>query len=62
MPANSWKELDMLNALDLEHLDGDHFNNVPENVATICKLCHGKKSVMNNDFDNTKMSARRIVH
>jgi len=52
----------MLNALDLEHLDGDHFNNVPENVDTICKLCHGKKSVMNNDFSNQKNSARKIVH
>lgn len=62
VPAKSWKELDMLNALDLEHLDGDHFNNTPENVDTICKLCHGKKSTINNDFSNTKESARRIVH
>jgi 5-methylcytosine-specific restriction endonuclease McrA len=62
VPVKSWKELDMLNALDLEHLDGDHFNNTPENVDTICKLCHGKKSTINNDFSNTKESARRIVH
>lgn len=62
VPVRSWKELGMLNALDLEHLDGDHFNNAPENVDTICKLCHGKKSTINNDFSNTKESARRIVH
>lgn len=62
VPSESWKALDMLNALDLEHLDGDHFNNVPENVDTICKLCHGKKSVENNDFSSHKHSARKIVH
>jgi hypothetical protein len=61
VPSEAWKNLDMLNALDLEHLDGDHFNNVCENVDTICKLCHGKKSVMNNDFSNRKDSARKIV-
>ena len=62
VPSESWKALDMLNALDLEHLDGDHFNNISENVDTICKLCHGKKSIMNNDFSNQKYSARKIVH
>lgn len=60
VPVKSWKELDMLNALDLEHLDGNHFNNTPKNVNTICKLCHGKKSIINNDFSNTKESARTI--
>ena len=62
VPAESWKALGMLNALDLEHLDGDHFNNSPDNVDTCCKLCHGKKSEINNDFSNQKDSARRIVH
>lgn len=54
----SWLELGMLNALDLEHYDGDHDNNNPENVKTICKLCHGKKSMIFNDFSNQKSSAR----
>ena len=62
VPKNSWKELGMLNSLDLEHTDGNHDNNSPENVKTICKLCHGKKSIANNDFDNRKSSARKIVH
>jgi hypothetical protein len=62
VPSETWIELDMLNALDLEHLDGNHFNNTPKNVDTICKLCHGKKSTINNDFSNKKDSARRIVH
>tara|TARA_R110000822_G_C15181060_1_gene480375 strand:+ start:359 stop:811 length:453 start_codon:yes stop_codon:yes gene_type:complete len=57
---SAWIELNMLNALDLEHLDGDHDNNIPENVDTICKLCHGKKSVINGDFDSTKASARNF--
>ena len=57
---SAWIELNMLNALDLEHLAGDHDNNIPENVDTICKLCHGKKSVINGDFDSTKASARNF--
>lgn len=62
VPKDSWKELGMLNSLDLEHTDGDHNHNTTENVKTICKLCHGKKSIANNDFDNRKLSARKIVH
>jgi len=52
--------LGMLNALDLEHTDGDHNNNDPENVKTICKLCHGKKSLQFGDFSNQKASARKF--
>ena len=48
--------------LDLEHKDGDHYNNVPENVDTNCKMCHHKKSELAGDFHNTKSSARRIVN
>ena len=58
----AWTDLNMLNALDLEHTDGDHFNNTPENVTTFCKLCHGKKSANNNDCSNQKLTARRITY
>ena len=49
-----------LNSLDLDHLDGDHHNNTPENVKTYCKLCHGKKSMENGDCNSHKGSSRVI--
>jgi len=61
VPKRAWKHLSMFNSLDLEHIDGNHFNNTPQNVDTICKLCHGKKSLINNDCSNKKDSARKII-
>jgi|TARA_R110000822_G_C15071593_1_gene468668 hypothetical protein len=58
--SDSWEELDMLSALDLEHVDGNHNNNDPNNVETICKLCHTKKSAIHNDCSNQKASARKF--
>lgn len=49
------------NSLDLDHLDGDHHNNVPDNVKTYCKLCHGRKSLINGDCNSNKVSTRRMV-
>ncbi len=46
--------------LDLDHINGDHMDNVPSNVKTYCKLCHGRKSIANGDTINTKISARKI--
>ena len=46
--------------LDLDHLDGDHDNNIPENVKTYCKLCHGRKSIMEGDCSSHKGSARKF--
>jgi len=48
------------NSLDLDHLDGNHYNNVPENVKTYCKLCHGRKSLINGDCDSNKSSSRKL--
>ena len=46
---------------DLDHLDGDHHNNTPSNVKTYCKLCHGRKSLINGDCNSNKASTRRMV-
>ena len=48
-------------SLDLDHLDGDHHNNTPSNVKTYCKLCHGRKSLINGDCNSNKASTRRMV-
>jgi hypothetical protein len=58
VPRDGW--IGFENSLDLDHLDGDHFNNVPENVRTYCKLCHGRKSLINGDCDSNKSSGRKL--
>jgi len=59
VPKQQWKGFE--NSLDLDHLDGDHHNNNPENVMTYCKLCHGRKSLENGDCNSNKSSSRKMV-
>ncbi len=54
----SWP--DFQGALDLEHDDGDHDNNDRNNVKTICKICHMRKSKDNDDFNSYKDSSRNL--
>ncbi len=35
--------------LELDHKDGNHLNNVPANVETLCKICHAYKSYIMGD-------------
>ena len=56
--TNLWK--DFLESLDLDHLDGDHMNNNPNNVKTYCKLCHNRKSKDTGDWNSNKPSRRDI--
>ena len=44
---------------ELDHLDGNHWNNTPENVKTLCCMCHRKKTALNKDADSTKDSSLR---
>lgn len=30
--------------LDLDHKDGNDNNNIPENIQTLCKVCHSDKT------------------
>lgn len=46
--------------LDLDHIDGDHYNNTPDNIQTICKNCHSVKTKLNGDsrsYSTIKKSA-----
>ncbi len=56
---NRWEEFQ--SSLDLDHLDGDHFNNNPENVKTYCKICHFKKGEIENDYNSKKTSGRNLL-
>ena len=35
--------------LDVDHIDGNNSNNDPDNLQTLCKNCHAKKSRVKND-------------
>jgi hypothetical protein len=54
-----WK--DYQSSLDLDHLDGDHMNNVPDNVKTYCKLCHMRKGDEQGDYNSKKSSGRNLM-
>jgi hypothetical protein len=43
LTKESWVGFE-IGCLDLDHVDGNHNNNTPDNVKTYCKLCHNKKS------------------
>jgi len=44
---------------DMDHIDGNHNNNYPNNLITVCKICHARKGKENNDFDAQKKSSRK---
>ena len=48
-------------ALDLDHIDGDHYNNSPANVKTYCKLCHMRKGHNDGDYNSKKGSGRNLM-
>jgi 5-methylcytosine-specific restriction endonuclease McrA len=37
--------------LDVDHVDGDHSNNNPDNLQTLCANCHRLKTFMNKDWE-----------
>ena len=47
--------------LHLDHIDGDHFNNIPANVETLCCVCHARKSNEKGDVNSNKPSGRKLV-
>ena len=44
---------------ELEHVDGNHWNDTHENVKTLCCLCHREKTSLSKDADSTKESSMR---
>lgn len=37
--------------LDVDHIDGNHSNNDPSNLQTLCANCHRLKTFENKDWD-----------
>ena len=42
----------------MDHVDGDHHNNINNNIKTFCAICHTRKGKENNDFNAFKPSSR----
>ena len=40
--------------LDVDHIDGDRWNNDPSNLQTLCANCHRLKTHTNRDYDGIK--------
>lgn len=40
--------------LDVDHIDGDHSNNNPENLQTLCANCHRLKTAMQLNWHQKK--------
>ena len=36
-------------ALSVDHIDGNHDNDSPENLQTLCQNCHSIKTILNGD-------------
>lgn len=42
----------------MDHLDGNHHNNLLDNLKTFCAICHTRKGRENGDFNSFKTSSR----
>jgi 5-methylcytosine-specific restriction endonuclease McrA len=40
--------------LDVDHIDGDRWNNDPANLQTLCANCHRLKTMQNEDWSENK--------
>jgi len=42
------------NVLHGDHIDGDHENNNPQNLQTLCSICHHIKGHKSGDFNSAE--------
>lgn len=43
-----------ISQLDVDHIDGDRWNNDPANLQTLCANCHRLKTHLNDDSNSGK--------
>ena len=46
---------------ELDHIDGEKLNNVPENIQELCRNCHAVKTKANGDSRNNKTKPIRSI-
>ena len=44
----------------MDHRDGNHENNIPDNIITICSFCHARKGRESGDFNGSKKTSRKL--
>jgi len=49
------------NVLHGDHIDGNHENNVPENIQTLCSICHHMKGLATGDFVSARKGRRLSI-
>jgi len=42
--------------LDVDHINANHADNRPENLQTLCKMCHAYKTINNRDWQKSKQN------
>lgn len=48
------KEHCMFFVTELDHIDGNPWNNIPDNVQELCAICHKDKSIKCGDLNSYK--------
>lgn len=48
--------------LEVDHMDGNPYNNDPSNLQTLCGCCHKYKSMVNRDFASPGRKALKKEH
>ena len=44
----------------MDHKDGNHENNIPANIITLCSICHARKGKESGDFNSLKKTSRKL--
>ena len=44
---------------EIDHIDGNHLNNVLSNVMELCPMCHKQKGKINGDFSGFRYAKAR---
>lgn len=47
--------------LDVDHIDGNHNNDSPDNLQTLCANCHRLKGKLNGDLGRPKVYKLRAI-
>ena len=60
-PIN-WKKYKILvtGVFEIDHINGNHWDNSKDNVQSLCKLCHETKSILSGDKKNTEVPGAPI--